>query len=115
MSFVIMAPLVMFAVLTVVQVALWLHTRQLAEHAASQAAQLAAVDGGSVESAEEAALAFVDRGGGTLVNGRSVSVETDGTRARAVVVVELESLVPGLSLTVRASSATPIERFVVAP
>lgn len=115
MAFVVMAPLVLFVVLLVVQLALWLHTRQVAEHAASRAAQMAAVDGGSVEEARAAALGFVDSSGGPLVAHRAVTVETDGVNTRAEVTVRFDSLVPGLSFSVAASSSSPVERFVAAP
>jgi Flp pilus assembly protein TadG len=108
---VLLTPLLMVCVLVVVQFALWQHARHVLVAAAQEGARAARAQGATAEDGQHRAEDYIVRIGPDLVTApvievdRSVDVVTVRIRGQAV------SILPGLPLSVTATSAGPVERF----
>lgn len=96
--------------LMVVQVAVWYHTRAVAQTAARQALDHVRVLNGSPEEGEAVAHEFLDQSGGGLhdpeVNAtRTVELSTVSVSGNVV------SILPGVSFTVSVTVDAPTERI----
>jgi Flp pilus assembly protein TadG len=104
----IVAPLVLWWLMLMVQYGLWWHAKQVADAAAAEAVDVAQTLDGTAADGEDAALDFLAQSG----NLDNVSVSVD--RGTDVVAVEVQGdapqLVPGWDWGVTARSQAPIER-----
>jgi Flp pilus assembly protein TadG len=123
---VIVAPLVLFTLLLIVQLGLYFHAMNVASAAAQEGAHeasLRAAAGGSIDpgvalqSGEQTARDFVDRFGSELLAGVAVdgSVVGDDESVRMTVSGDVSQVVvvPGLdfAISVNETALSPVERF----
>ncbi len=108
---VIAVPMLILFILATMQFVLWGHAGEVAKAAAVEGARAARIEGGSAEAGRQTALDFLAQTGPTQVLDPVVTVNADAERARAEVSGQVPQLIPFLSLTVRAASEGPIERF----
>lgn len=108
----IVAPLLFWWVMLIVQYGLWWHAKQVANAAAAEAVDVAQTPDGTASGGDAAARDFLAESG----NLRNVEVTVDrGTEAvTAQVQGDAPQLVPGWSWGVTARSQAPVERFVPA-
>ncbi len=110
MQTVIVTPVLLSCVLLVVQVALWFHSAQLADHAAADGAAAAARYGATDRDGSAAAQALVADAGARLL---AVPAVERGDGAVAVTVrVRVPRVVPGWPTEVQRRAAEPLERIV---
>lgn len=107
-------PLLLLLVLLIVQFAVWLHAVHIADAAVDQALADARARGGTATAGRAQARMVLAEIGGVLVD-PTVRVTRGAATARVVVSGTAETVVPGLSLPVRATAQGPVERFVPAP
>ncbi|UOX88404.1 pilus assembly protein [Amycolatopsis sp. FBCC-B4732] len=109
---VIATPLLLLALLAIVQFALWSHAVHVAQAAASQALSAARTQDGSAAAGRDVGKRLLD----DLVRGplRSPRVGVVRTPTSASVSVEGEvvAVLPGVHLHVHAETAGAVERFV---
>jgi Flp pilus assembly protein TadG len=104
----VVAPLLLWWLMLIVQYGLWWHAKQVADAAAAEAADVAQTLDGTAADGQEAALGFLAESGN--LTGISVSVD----RGTDIVAVEVQGnapqLIPGWDWGVTARSQAPIER-----
>nr|WP_240522162.1 TadE/TadG family type IV pilus assembly protein [Amycolatopsis vastitatis] len=109
---VIATPLLLLALLTIIQFALWSHATHVAQAAASQALAAARVQDGSSSAGHAAGRRMLD----DLARGPLRDPQIDVTRTTTEVTVgvhgEASAVLPGMHLPVHAEAAGPVERFV---
>lgn len=112
LSYVLVVPVFLLALMVIVQVALWFLAREAALAAARQGADAARAQGASLAAGPSTALAFAqhDSSGYLLRPAASSAGSTRGT-VQITVTGRAPSLVPGLSLAVRQVARVPVERF----
>jgi Flp pilus assembly protein TadG len=113
---VITAPVLLVTILTIFQVGLFLHGRNVAEQAAQEGAKVARSYDGSEAAARRRTKTFLRAVGRTTLKNRMVVVKRDETVELATVTVtgDVKSLVPGIDLKVSETASAPIERPVPA-
>ncbi|MFI1584765.1 TadE family protein [Embleya sp. NPDC020630] len=107
----VLTPVVMLILLLIVQFALAVHARHVAQAAASRALAQARADGGTAAAGQaraESVLAAV--AGGTL-HDRSVRVTRDGTTVRVVITGTATSVVPGMHPRINVAVTGPVDTF----
>lgn len=109
----IVFPALLVWILLIVQYGLWYHAKQVADAAAAEATDAAQVPGGTEAEGEGAARAFLAQAGN--LDEISVTVERGGDQVVADVRGRAPRLVPGLTWSVAARAAAPLERFVPEP
>jgi hypothetical protein len=107
---VVLTPVVLFLVLSVVQLALWLHAANVGHATAARAVAAASMLGGSDGDGVAAASAFASEAGIRLEG--APTVVRAGGMVRAQVTVHLARVLPGVPRTVTRTVAGPVERFV---
>ncbi len=108
---VLTVPVLMLFILTIIQFGLWYHANHVAEAAAQEGVRAARVESGSAEAGRAQAAELMADSAGSLVEATTVSAWRADGSARVEVTGTLRSLMPGLSLPIRASAESPIERF----
>ncbi|WP_410675362.1 TadE/TadG family type IV pilus assembly protein [Amycolatopsis sp. cmx-4-68] len=109
---VIATPLLLLALLTIVQLLLWSHATHIAQAAASQALAAARVQDGSPGDGKQAGSRLLaDLAAGPLRDPR-VDVSRDADRVLVVVHGEAAAVLPGIHLPVHAEAAGSVERFI---
>ena len=108
---VIAVPMLILFILATMQFVLWGHAGAVAKAAAVEGARAARIDGGSSDAGRQTALDFLAQTGPTQVLNPVVTINADAERARAEVSGQVPQLIPFLTLTVRAASEGPTERF----
>jgi Flp pilus assembly protein TadG len=112
LSYVIVFPAVLLALLFIVQAALYFMAHNLALAAAQQGADAAREYNSTDGAGSAAALALIRQdGSGMLETERAVATRT-GTTVTVTVSGQAWSLVPGLPVSVSETVQEPIERFV---
>jgi len=112
LSYVIVFPAVLIALLFIVQAALYFMAHNLALAAAQQGADVAREYNSTDGAGSAAALSLIRQdGSGMLETERAVATRTD-TTVTVTVSGQAWSLVPGLPVTVNETVQEPIERFV---
>lgn len=112
LSYVIVFPAVLIALLFIVQAALYFMAHNLALAAAQQGADVAREYNSTDGAGSAAALSLIRQdGSGMLETERAVATRT-GTTVTVTVSGQAWSLVPGLPVTVTETVQEPIERFV---
>jgi Flp pilus assembly protein TadG len=104
----IVAPLLVWWLMLIVQYGMWWHAKQVANAAAAEAVDVAQTPDGTAADGEDAARGFLTQSG----NLANISVEVD--RGADVVAVEVQGdaprLVPGWDWGVTARSQAAVER-----
>jgi Flp pilus assembly protein TadG len=115
---VLLTPALMLAVFVIVQAALYMHARHIVTAAAQHGARIARTTDTStpvgIADARTATLDYLRTVGGDMTSRSEVSVSRDATTATVVVHADAISILPGLHLSVAASSRGPLEQFVPA-
>jgi len=112
LSYVIVFPAVLIALLFIVQAALYFMAHNLALAAAQQGADVAREYNSTDGAGSAAALSLIRQdGSGMLETGRAVATRT-ATTVTVTVSGQAWSLVPGLPVAVNETVQEPIERFV---
>lgn len=105
-------PALLFALMLIIQFALWAHATSVAEAAAQDAAAVARRADGSQAGGAAAANKALATLGPKMLTSRSVNVTRSATTASVTVTGQVVSLVPGVTLRVRETAEGPVERFV---
>ncbi|UJW32625.1 pilus assembly protein [Saccharothrix sp. AJ9571] len=109
---VIATPLLLLALLGIIQFALWSHATHVAQAAASQALAAARVQNGTASSGHTAGERLLD----DLANGplreRHLTVSRGATAVSVSIRGEAAAVLPGLRLPVHAEAAGEVERFL---
>lgn len=106
----VLFPAILFWIMLTVQYGLWWHAKQIANAAASEAADVAALADGTARLGEDAAASYLTQAGNLS------HITIDITRDPTLVTVEINGnapqLVPGFAWSVAARSTVPVERFI---
>jgi Flp pilus assembly protein TadG len=108
---VLAVPVLMLLVFLVIQFGLWYHANHVAEAAAQEGVRAARVVDGSAAAGQARAAEFMGEAAPSLVRGTVVVATRTDEQAAVEVTGELQSIVPGLRLPVRAEARSPVERF----
>ena len=111
LEFAVTFPVLLLALMLVVQLALMFHARNLVTAAAQDGVLAAKAETGSEATARAAAEAILDEAGASMLTDHAVTVRRDDDRARVRVTGSVIALVPGLALDVHGEAEAPIERF----
>jgi Flp pilus assembly protein TadG len=108
---VLVTPVLLLAIMVVIQFGLWYHASHVAEAAAQQGAGVARLEGATAADGRTNAQQFMVDAAAALVEHVSVTSTRDNQTARVVVDGTVHSIVPGLNLHVHGEATSPIERF----
>ena len=112
LSYVIVIPVFMLAVMVMVQASLWYLARQAALAAARQGADAARADNAQPDAGREAALRFARTAASAyLRNPAAVVSLTAGQTIQVKVSGSVPSLVPGVVIDVSQVVQAPVEQF----
>lgn len=106
-----MFPAVFFMLMLVVQFGLWYHGSHVAIAAAQEGARAARVEGGTAAVGRRAAQDFLAELNTDLIQGPVVTAERDAEHVRVEVRGASIEVVPGFSISIKAVSDAPVERF----
>jgi Flp pilus assembly protein TadG len=114
LSYVIIFPAVLFAIMVIVQASLYYMAHNLALAAAQQGADVARQYNSTDGAGAAAAQALINQdGSGMLTDQRVTATRQDqDTTVQVTVTGRAWSLVPGLPVAVRETVQEPVERFV---
>lgn len=107
----IAAPLLFSLFLLIAQFALYMHAAHIAQAAAAQGLSVARVSGGSAGSGTAAGQQLLAELGSGPLRETSVSVQRGPDRASVQVEGKAVSVIPFVSLTVRAEAVGPVEKL----
>jgi hypothetical protein len=107
---VLLTPVLLLLLLSVVQLALWVHSAHVAAAAATEAVSVATRRDGSAAAGAAAAGAIVSEAGSRLA--RQPSVARTSAWTSSEVRVHVPRLLPGMPGEVVRRAAGPVERFV---
>lgn len=108
---VIVMPLLLLLVLASVHMGLWFHARHLVNASAQEGARAARAAGATdADGYARADQMLVDLGSGAVAN-PTVIVTRNGSTVTVTVSGQSPAVVPGLSMSVQATSTSPIEEF----
>lgn len=107
---VLLTPVLLVLLLSVVQLALWVHSAHVATAAAAEAVGVSARVHGSAGAAAAAATAVVEESGGRLA--APAVVERSSRWTTSVVRVGVPRVLPGFPSEVARRASGPVERFV---
>jgi len=107
-------PALLIAVLTVIQIGLWFHTRHVALAAAQDGLRVARAYDGDETAARDRVLANLDDLAPTLLRDRTVDVHRGLDTATVSVRGTATSILGLFHLTVHEQARGPVERFVPA-
>lgn len=108
------APLLFLLFLLIAQFALYMHAVHIAQAAAAHGLSAARVSGGSAGSGTAAGQQLLTQLGSGPLRATSVSVQRGSDSASVQVQGKAVSVIPFMSLAVRAEAAGPVERFSTA-
>ena len=108
---VLIFPVMFFCIMLVVQFGLWAHASHVATAAAQEGARAARAEDGSAAAGQDRAQAMIAAAGSQVLLSPSVSASRGSDTVDVEVRGRAVSVVPGLSLPVRATAAGPVERF----
>jgi Flp pilus assembly protein TadG len=112
LSYLIIVPVFMLAVMVIVQGALWYLAREAALAAARQGADAARVPGATAGAGRQAALSFARSSASAYLLGPSAT--SNGSTATTVqirVTGHVPTFVPGLAISVSQAVQAPTEKF----
>lgn len=104
-------PAVLLLILAAVQAGLLFHARHLAQAAAQEGLRAARQYDGNPSAGQQAANSLLARSAGDLLAGRHIQVSRSAEQADVRITGHALSLLPGITLTVSANAAGPVERF----
>ena len=107
-------PALLIAMLTILQIGLWFHTRHVALAAAQEGVRAARAYDGDDARARERALAQLDDLAPTLLRDRQVDVTRTAATASVTVRGHATSILGIFALPVHETARGPIEEFVPA-
>jgi Flp pilus assembly protein TadG len=114
LSYVIIVPVFLMAVMVIAQASLWFLARQAALAAARQGADAARVSGAPPGAGPSAALAFArSAGSGYLLRPSATGAGSTAGTVQITVSGRVPSIVPGLAVSVTEAAAAPVEKFAV--
>jgi Flp pilus assembly protein TadG len=112
LSYVIIVPVFLMAVMVIVQASLWFLARQAALAAARQGADAARVSGALAGSGPSAALAFArSAASGYLLSPSASGAGSTAATVQIRVTGQVPSIVPGLVVRVTEAAQAPVEKF----
>jgi Flp pilus assembly protein TadG len=112
LSYVIIVPVFLAAVMVIVQASLWYLARQAALAAARQGADAARVLDATPGAGPRAALQFArSAGSGYLLSPAATAAGSTATTIQVRVTGRVPSLVPGLAISISQVVQAPVERF----
>jgi Flp pilus assembly protein TadG len=109
---VIATPLLLLALLTIIQFALWSHATHVAQAAAAEALGAARVQNGTAAAGHAAGRQLLDGLAQGPLRSSQIEVMRTATSASVTVRGEVAAVLPGVHLHVHAEAAGPVERFV---
>lgn len=109
---VLVAPVLFFALMLIVQAGLYFHAANIAESAAQEGAAAARRFDGSEQDASSKAARFLSALGPRMLTSRGIEVERTSQNATVTITGSVISLVPGLQLRVEERASGPVERYV---
>jgi Flp pilus assembly protein TadG len=109
---VIATPLLLLALLAIIQFALWSHATHVAQAAASQVLAAARVQDGTSGAARAAGQRLLDDLARGPLRNPQVDVTRTATSAAVSVRGEASAVLPGVHLHVHAETSGEIERFI---
>jgi hypothetical protein len=119
LSYLIVVPVFMLAVMVIVQSALWYLAREAALAAARQGVDAARVPGATAGAGPQAALAFVRDSASGYLLGATASMagpQASGAGATATIQItvtgHIPTFVPGLVINISQAVQAPAEKFV---
>ncbi len=108
---VLVFPLMFLCIMLVVQFGLWAHAEHVATAAAQEGARAARAEDGTSAAGEDRARALIAAAGSQVLLSPTVSASRGSDAVDVEVRGHAVSVVPGLSLPIRATAAGPVERF----
>ena len=111
LSIVLVIPAVLLATSAVAQMVVYYHASNLATAAAQEAARAAQLQGGTAEAGRLAGEDFLTQAGPNLVLTPQVDVVRGADTVTAEVSGVAPRMLPGVTLTIRARAAGPVEEF----
>jgi Flp pilus assembly protein TadG len=113
LSYIIIVPVFMLAILVIVQSAMWYLAREAALAAARQGADAARLPGAAAGAGQSAALAFAHTSAsGYLLAPKANAIGSSATTVQITVSGDVPTLVPLWTLEVHQTVQAPVERFV---
>jgi Flp pilus assembly protein TadG len=109
---VIATPLLLLALLAIIQFALWSHATHVAQAAAAEALAAARVQNGTATAGHAAGQQLLDQLAQGPLRSSQIDVERTANSASASVQGEVIAVLPGMHLHVHAECAGEVERFV---
>ncbi|WP_407936580.1 TadE/TadG family type IV pilus assembly protein [Lentzea tibetensis] len=109
---VIATPLLLLILLAIVQFALWSHATHIAQAAAAQGLAAARAQNGTAAAGTASAQQLLDQLAQGPLTGTNIAAERGAVSASVRISGIATSVVPFLSLPVRAEAVGPVERFV---
>lgn len=112
LSYVIVFPAFLFALLVIVQAAMWFMARDIALAAARQGADAARAYGAPADAGPGAALTFISsHGSGLLTGATATSAGSTAATVQIAVTGSAPALIPGLPIRVTETVQEPVEQF----
>lgn len=108
---VIVMPLLLLLVLVSVHVGLWFHARHLVNAAAQEGARAARASGATDSDGYDRAQQILGDLGSNSVTSPAIVVTRAGSSVTVSVTGQAPPVIPGLAMSVSASSTSPIEEF----
>jgi|SRR4051812_18054211 Flp pilus assembly protein TadG len=109
---VIATPLLLLALLAIIQFALWSHATHVAQAGAAEALAAARVQNGTAAAGHAAGKQLLDDLARGPLRSSHIDVERTATSASVSVQGEVVAVLPGVHLHVHAEAAGEVERFV---
>ena len=112
LSYVIIVPVFLLAVMVIAQASLWFLARQAALAAARQGADAARVSGAPPGTGPSAALTFArSSASGYLLSPSANGAGSTASTVQIIVSGHVPTIVPGLVVTVTEAAQAPVEKF----
>jgi Flp pilus assembly protein TadG len=111
LSYVIIVPLFLAALMAIVQASMWYLARQAALAAARQGADAARVLHAPPGAGRRAALAFAKSAASGYLLDPNAAAQITATTVQITVSGRVPDLIPGLPITVSQTAVAPVERF----
>lgn len=108
---VIVAPVLIFLIMCIVQFGLWMHASRIADAAARDGVAEARLEGAGRDTSGDAARRTLDRLADGLILGSHVSASRDADRVTVSVTGSVRAVIPGIELPVAGWADGSIERF----
>jgi Flp pilus assembly protein TadG len=109
---VLFTPLLLLALLTIVQFVLWSHATHIAQAAASQGLAVTRAQNGTAAAGTASAQQLLDQLARGPLTGASVNADRSTESASVRITGTARAVVPFLRLPVHAEAVGPVERFV---